>query len=162
MLYAAIGTIGLILLVLSVLFDDFLDLFGLDSAFLSTTALGTFVATFGFACAIIDANGDVGLGAQFAIAGVVAVVLAGIVGFVTRWFKSERTTQTPTIDSLIGKTCTVSSGAPAGTLAEISTVIFGHPMTYMARANVDLNTGEEVTVMNIQDASTVFVQPTTR
>lgn len=157
-----IGAVGVGLLLLSLLFGDFLDgvFDGLDvdgGGLLSTEVVGAFLGAFGFGGALLRSSAGVAL--PLAIAG---GLLAGLIGggialFVVRSFIHMRTDATPRSADLTGKLGRVVTRIPDGGLGEITVSHHGQRLKLSARAETPIDSGSDVVIVDVLSPTSVLV-----
>lgn len=157
-----IGSIGVGLLLLSLLLGDVLDgvFDGLDldaGGLLSTEVLGAFLGAFGFGGALLASSDDVAL--PVALGGGLA---AGIVGgalalVIVRTFLRMPTDATPRNADLSGKLARVVTRIPADGLGEISVSHGGHRVKLNARSDTPIQSGSDVVIVDVLSPTSVLV-----
>ncbi|MET9349389.1 hypothetical protein [Streptomyces termitum] len=165
-LFLGLGIVGLLLLVLSLVFDGVLEgLFGgfggLDG-FLSLPVIAGFVSALGFTGALV--LGTTGTGAGVATgAGAVAGV---VVAWLTWKFGSALTRDTsapaPRGEDLPGSSGSVVTAIPAEGYGEVLLYLGGQPVKYAAKAAAPVPRGAEVWVESVLSATSVTVRPVER
>ncbi|MFJ5708623.1 hypothetical protein [Streptomyces sp. NPDC093105] len=165
--FLGLGISGLVLLVLSLVFDGVwegvLDGFGggLDG-FLSLPVIAGFVSALGFTGALV--MGTTGTGAGVATgAGVVA---GGVVGWVTwrfsRVLMRDGAASAPRGEDLTGTSGAVVTAIPAGGYGEVLLRLAGQPVKYAAKADAPVARGTEVWVESVLSPTSVTVRPVER
>jgi membrane protein implicated in regulation of membrane protease activity len=166
--FLAIGGIGLVLLIASLLLGDLFDgalgsvldgvnLGALDAGWLSGAAVSGFLAAFGFVGALVAGPAGTlpavlaGLGA--------GVVVAGFAGWLTRALTRAGTDVTPNATTVIGCRGTVVSPVPSEGFGEVSVVVAGHLSKYHARCSEPLPMGRPVVVVGVLSPTAVRVEP---
>lgn len=162
MVFAAVGLIGAVLLVLFLVFDDVLDGILPDADWISGPALGAFLAAFG----LFGWVAEEGFDAPNAVA-VVAGVAGGIgMGwFTTRLAKAlmdQPTDATPTARSLVGTEGKVVTAISDGRAGEVMLRLGGQPYKISATADDTLSVGTDVVVVDVASATRVVVQSAAR
>lgn len=162
--YIIIGSIGLAILVISLLvgeiFEGLLDAFDLDggAGILSTPVIGSFLAAFGFGAALImyATNAGPGVGAVGGLAS--GAVVGGIAMVMVRSLMNMPTDEPVRTSGLVGHTGSVVTRIPADGLGEVTIVYAGHYMKMSARAAEPLPAGASVIVTAVTSASSVVVR----
>ena len=160
--FLIVGAVGLVVLLLSALFDGVLDAFDFDvfdNGIVSTVSIAAFIAVFGFAGAIatsMNAGLPVALGVGSA-AGVVAGALIGGITVLLR--KAEQPEGTFHTRQLVGAEGTVVSPAPAGAHATVSLPFQGTNERFGAIADLDLTAGARIRVTSVISDTRVHVEP---
>jgi hypothetical protein len=157
--FIAIGVIGVVLLVLTIVFDDFLEAVVPDSGWFSGPVLGAFLAAFGLCGWAIDTNAD---------AATWVAVLGGIGGGALLGYFTYRlgkalwampTDATPTTANTVGAEARVVTAIKAGSSGEIVVSLGGQPVKYTATADVDVPTGSSVVVVAVESNTKLRVEP---
>ncbi|MFF5502998.1 hypothetical protein [Streptomyces roseolus] len=164
--FLGLGIGGLLLLVLSLVFDGFLEglfdgLAGLDGL-LSLPVVAGFVSALGFTGALVLGTSGAGAGAASG-----AGVLAGVgVGWVTWRFSRALLRDTnapaPRGTDLAGSSGSVVTAVPADGYGEVLLYLGGQPVKYAARADRPVPRGTEVWVESVLSATSVLVRPVDR
>lgn len=161
--FVIIGGIGLAIVVVSVLFGDFLDgvldveHFDLGDGILSTPVIGSFLAAFGAAGAflvhvqqtslLVAVAGGLGAGA----------VLGGVALAAVRSLMNMPTDATPRTQDLVGSMGTVVTRIPANGLGEVSLTSAGQRWKVNARSDAPIPSGSKVIVVEVTSPTSVFV-----
>jgi hypothetical protein len=159
--FIVVGVVGLLLLILSLVLDDFLDgvLEGIDftGGYLSTSAIAAFMAAFGLVGALWMGQSD-SLG-QSVLAGAAAgLAMGGIAGWVTRVMVHSPTDRTPSPTDAVGASGVVITAIPEGGFGEVNIRLAGAPLKLNARASRPLAVGTEVVVVASLSATSVRVE----
>ncbi|MFH8260134.1 hypothetical protein [Streptomyces roseolus] len=164
--FLGLGIGGLLLLVLSLVFDGVLEglldgLGGLDGL-LSLPVVAGFVSALGFTGALVLGTSGAGAG----VAGG-AGVLAGVgVGWVTwrfcRVLLHDTHAPAPRGADLAGSSGSVVTAVPADGYGEVLLYLGGQPVKYAARADRPVPRGTEVWVESVLSATSVLVRPVDR
>lgn len=160
--YIVIGSIGLALIVISLLlgeiFDSIFDAFDADfGGILSTPVIGSFLAAFGFGAALIIYTADPGPGLS-ALGGLGSgIVVGGIALFMTKSLMNMPTDEPVRSSGLKGRTGTVVTRIPPDGYGEISVTYAGQFMKVAARAAEPIPAGARVVVTDVTSASSVVV-----
>ncbi|MFF9013001.1 hypothetical protein ACF09C_08495 [Streptomyces sp. NPDC014870] len=165
--FLGLGIAGLVLLVLSLVFDGVLEgvldgIGGTLDGLLSLPVIAGFVSALGFTGAIV--LGTTGAGAGVATgAGLVA---GGIVGWVTWRFSRallrDGAAPAPRGDDLTGTSGTVVTAIPAGSYGEVLLYLAGQPVKYAAKSAAPVPRGAEVWVESVLSATSVSVHAVER
>ncbi|MCX5006733.1 hypothetical protein OHB05_29545 [Streptomyces sp. NBC_00638] len=152
--FLGFGIAGIVLLVLSLVFDGVLeglvDGVGVGDGFLdgllSLPVIAGFLSMFGFAGAI--ALGSTGWGAAGAVA--IGVPAGGATGWLAyrlcRALMSDRSGAAPRGDDMIGASGSVVTSIPADGYGEVLVYLAGQPVKLAARSPVPVARGAEVWV----------------
>ncbi|MFB7607718.1 hypothetical protein [Streptomyces gardneri] len=172
--FLGLGSAGLVLLALSLVFDGLLEGFfdsiggafggGLDvlDGVLSLPVIAGFVSALGFTGAI--ATGAAG-------AGVVAATLTGIaVGLLVAWLTwrfsrallRDGAAPAPRGEDLMGTSGAVVTAIPADGYGEVLLYLAGQPVKYAAKAAEPVARGAEVWVESVLSPTSVTVRPVER
>ncbi|MFE5792764.1 hypothetical protein ACFQ8C_09310 [Streptomyces sp. NPDC056503] len=164
--FLGLGIGGLLLLVLSLVFDGVLeglfDGFGALDGLLSLPVVAGFLSALGFTGALV--LGTTGAGAGTATG---AGAVAGIgVGWATWRFSRALLRDTgapaPRGTDLTGSTGSVVTAVPADGYGEVLLHLAGQPVKYAARADRPVPRGTEVWVESVLSATSVLVRPVER
>ncbi|MFG3525542.1 hypothetical protein ACGF8B_02260 [Streptomyces sp. NPDC047917] len=164
-LFLGLGIAGIVLLVLSLVFDGVLEgLFGgvLDGLFdglLSLPVIAGFLSMLGFGGAIV--LGATGAGTVVATA---AGVLAGLVAAWLTWKFSralmrDQTSVTPRSDDLVGTSGSVVTAIPADGYGEVLLQLAGQPVKLAAKSAAPVARGTEIWVESALSSTSVAVRP---
>ncbi|MFD0341824.1 hypothetical protein ACFVH0_24620 [Streptomyces sp. NPDC127117] len=167
-LFLGLGIAGIVLLVLSLIFDGVLEgLFGgvLDGLFdglLSLPVIAGFLSMLGFGGAIV--LGTTGAGTVVATA---AGVLAGLVAAWLTWKFSralmrDQTSVTPRSDDLVGTSGSVVTAIPAGGYGEVLLQLAGQTVKLAAKSATPVARGTEIWVESALSSTSVAVRPVER
>ncbi len=171
--FIVVGVVGLLLLILSLVLDDFLDgvLEGIDftGGYLSTSAIAAFMAAFGLVGALWMGQSDGLVGAlwmgqsdslgQSVLAGAAAgLAMGGVAGWVTRVMVHSPTDRTPSPTDAVGASGVVVTAIPEGGFGEVNIRLAGAPLKLNARASRPLAVGTEVVVVASLSATSVRVE----
>ncbi|MFV0308902.1 MAG: NfeD family protein [Desertimonas sp.] len=161
-MFAVVGLIGTVLLVLFLVFDDVFDGIFPDADWISGPVLGAFLAAFGLFGWVAEEGFDAPNGVA------VGIGIAGGVGlgwFAARLAKAlmhQPTDATPTTQSLIGTEGKVVTAISDGRPGEVLLQLAGQPYKISATADDTLAVGTEVVVVDVASATRVIVQSATR
>lgn len=163
--FAVIGSIGLLIVVASLVLGDLLEgvFESLDidvgGGMFSTPVLGSFLAAFGFGAVLIRSSSDAGLlaAAGGGLAG--GLVIGAIALWITRGLMNMATDPSVRTEDFVGKPATVVSAIPLDGLGEISVVHLGQRMKLSARADTAMPYGADVVIVAVTSASSVIVEP---
>lgn len=152
LIFWVIAGVALLLLVLTVTVGDFLDgvVDALDftGGYLSSTAVLSFLATFGIVGGLLLATTDVSV-LVASLGGVVAGAVVGVgAGAATRALTNGPTAHQITSSDYVGQSATVTTSIPSDGLGQISLVVAGQSTALAARADGPLPTGSGVTVVS--------------
>lgn len=157
--FLVIGGVGLLIVLLSLVFDDLFDFIDLGGDLFSTPVIGSFLAAFGFAGALTMSTGaGVGLGSLVGVGSGVALGWAAWV--ITRGFMRMQTDEPVRLTDIVGKTAVVVSAIPTGGYGEVRVDHAGQPMKLNARIETggSAPVGGRVVVVAVNSASSVVVE----
>lgn len=155
--FLGIAALGLLFLVVSLLFGEVLDNFGLDGAgdaggpdghgLVDTRSVAVFVTAFGGFGAIGIQSG-LGVAASSLIGLGSGVVLGGAVALFGRFLYSQQATSSVSGSQLVGRTAQVTVTIPAGGIGQIACRIGEERVEKLARArdSVELKSGARVLI----------------
>ena len=156
--FVVVGIVGAALLVVFLLFDDFLDGLLPDADWISGPVIGAFLAAFGIvgwtATASVDA--PTWLASILGIAGGVAIGYGAYRA--SQALMHSPTDATPNAAALVGKEGRVVTGAPPGQLGEVLLTVGGQPVKLFAVCDDELVRGSTVVVIEAASATTVLVE----
>ena len=161
--YIVIGSIGLGLVVISLvlgeIFDSVFEAFDLDGGgIFSTPVIGAFLAAFGFGAALIIYTTKTGPGLS-ALGGLASgIAMGGVALFMTRTLMNMPTDDPVRSSGLMGRTATVVTRIPADGYGEISVTYAGQYMKVSARAPEPIPAGVKVVITDVTSASSVVVK----
>jgi membrane protein implicated in regulation of membrane protease activity len=169
MVFLAIGAIGFIFLLVSLIVGDIFDSFGVDTGldgtdghgFLDSRVISVFVTAFGgFGAIGIQMGLSIGASSLLGLAG--GVVLGGVVSFFARFLYKQQSSSSVSTGQLIGRTAQVIVSIAPGSLGQISCRIGEERVEKLARSkdNREIKTGAIVRVDEIAGDS-VIVSPYT-
>jgi membrane-bound ClpP family serine protease len=158
MLFLAIGGLGLLLFVLSLLGVELLDLDGL----IPLEAVAVATGTFGFAAAIASSSLDPRTApALLAVAGIgvaAAVPAAWLALRLSRAAQRMPTDATPTSEDLPGLLGVVVTPIPADGYGEVRVALGGQPVKLNATADSPIPLGAEIFVVSVRSETSVVVE----
>jgi membrane-bound ClpP family serine protease len=158
--FLVIGTIGLVVLVVSLVAGDFFEgaLDALAGDVFSSAVIGAFVAATGFGGAAAQS-----LGTPTALAVPIGLVAGGLFGWfaywLTRLIRSGGSDDTLTIDDALGRPGRVVTGIPADGFGVVNILVGGHTLRLNARADQPIDAGTEVHVTSVLSPTAVTVAP---
>jgi membrane protein implicated in regulation of membrane protease activity len=169
MVFLAIGAIGFIFLLVSLILGDIFDSFGVDTGldgtdghgFLDSRVISVFVTAFGgFGAIGIQMGLGIVASSLLGLAG--GVVLGGVVSFFARFLYKQQSSSSVSTSQLIGRTAQVIVSIAPGSLGQISCRIGEERVEKLARSkdNREIKTGAMVRVDEIAGDS-VIVSPYT-
>ena len=161
--FVIIGAVGVGIVVVSLLFGDFLDgIFDLDlgdvgDGLLSTPVIGAFLAAFGAGGALLLQLKTASV--PFAVAGGIGsgIVLGGATFGLVRALMHMPTDATPKTSDLVGSIGTVVTPIPDGGLGEITVVSAGQRIKLSARADTPIAHGTSIVVVAVTSPTSVIV-----
>jgi membrane protein implicated in regulation of membrane protease activity len=159
--FVVVGLIGVVIVVGSLLFGDFLDgLFDavdLGSGLVSAPVIGGFLAAFGFGGAL--AAGALGPGPAAVVGVAAGLVFGGVAGVLTRALMRMRTDPTPRSDDLVGRTGVVLTPVSAARYGQVRVAAHGQQLQLAARADEALPSGTRIVVVEVSSPTAVVVTP---
>lgn len=160
--FIVIGTVGLALLLLSVVAGEFLDgLFeAIESDLFSGTAIGAFLAAFGSVGLLVVQ--PLGMGVAIVAGLVGGLLIGGGVIWISRVLRQGGDEDTVRTATLAGKQGAVVTDIPADGFGQVSVTVAGHITRLSARASVPLPAGTQVTVTDVLSSTAVRVAPLER
>ncbi|MGS2588964.1 hypothetical protein [Streptomyces hebeiensis] len=169
-LFLGLGIAGIVLLILSLVFDGVLEglfdgvgaLDGLFDGLLSLPVIAGFVSMLGFGGALVLGTTDLGTGPATGT-GVVAGLGAGWLTWrLSRALMNDRTAVAPRGEDLVGTTGTVVTAIPATGYGEVLLRLSGQPVKFAAKCAQPVEYGAEIWVEETLSASAVSVRPVRR
>ncbi|MEU9398820.1 hypothetical protein [Streptomyces sp. SID4985] len=166
--FLGIGITGVVLLVLSLIFDGLLEgvldgaLDGLLDGWLSLPVVAGFLAMTGFGAVLAQSVTGVGPAGATAIGAAAGVGLAWPTYRFSRALMRDRTAAAPTRDDVIGTSGSVVTAIPAGGYGEVLLQLGGHRVKFAARSAVPVARGAEVWVEATPSPTSVLVRPVER
>ncbi|WP_449278267.1 hypothetical protein [Leucobacter sp. GX24907] len=156
--FLAIGIVGGVLLLVSLVLDGIFDVLDFGDGPLSLTTIAAFTSIFGFTA---FACTGAGMGASMAS---LLGALAGLVGGAAAWWLSRliRGAESSTAVSgneLVGSEAAVVLGIPAGGLGEVALIRHGERVSLSATSDTALPRGSKVRIESIITATSVSVVP---
>ena len=160
--FVAIGVIGLVVVLLSILLGDVIDgVFDLDMLggdLFSVAGIAAFLGAFGFGGVISLALVNVTWIAV--VVGIVAGILAAWgATALTRWLKRSESHANFRSDALIGANARVITAIPAGGFGEVRVLGAGQSRKRAARSDIPVPAGTEVWISGIVSPTAVEVTP---
>ena len=151
LIFWVIAGVALLLLLLTVVFGDFLDgvidAIDVTGGYLSSTVVLSFLAAFGIVGGLVLATTDASV-LVATLAGVVAGAAVGAgAGVATRALTNGPTAHQITSSDYVGQAATVTTSIPSDGLGQISLVVAGQSTALAARADAPVPTGAGVTVV---------------
>jgi membrane protein implicated in regulation of membrane protease activity len=157
--FVGIGVIGLIILLGTLLFGDFLDgLFDaidLGSGLFSAPVIGGFLAAFGFGAALAMAALGTALAAAVGIGA--GVLIGGAAGLLTRSLLRMPTDATPRTSDLVGKTGVVLTPVSESSFGQVRVSHHGQQLQLSARSDKVLPAGTRIVVVEVTSPTAVVV-----
>ncbi|MFB7374155.1 hypothetical protein ACFC0D_30390 [Streptomyces sp. NPDC056222] len=162
--FLAFGIAGLVLLVLSLVFDGILEgaLDGFGGAvdgFLSLPVIAGFVSMLGFTGAITLGTTGLGVGAAVGAGVLAGVAVAWLTWRVSRGLMRHGTEPAPRGDDLAGTSGSVVTAIPADGYGEVLLFLGGQPMKFAAKAASPVPRGAEIWVETVLSPTSVEVRP---
>lgn len=162
MLFIVVGVIGVVLLVVSILFDDLFDAVVPDVGWVSGPIIGAFMAAFGLFGWAVDSNWQVSL-AVAALAGVGGGLALGYFTYkfgMALW--NMPTDATPTANDTVGTEARVVTAIDDGAMGEIVLELAGQPVKFNATADAAVERGSRVVVIAVESPTRVHVEPSSK
>jgi membrane protein implicated in regulation of membrane protease activity len=158
--FVAVGIVGAVVLVLSLVLDDVFDAVIPDAGWISGPIIGAFAAAFGLVGWVTQRTFDapVVLAALAGVAG--GVGLGAFTARVARALMRSPTDATPNTAALVGREGRVVTPVRAGGIGEVVMPLGGQPVKLSATATADLPVGTRVTVVSVQSSTRVAVEAT--
>ena len=160
-MFVVIAVVGVVILLVSLLLDDFIDELIPDLPWISGPVIGAFLAAFG----VIGWSSETGAETSKGVAAVIGLGGGLALGYGT--YRASRalwnmpTDATPTTQSVVGAEARVVTPIRSGGLGEIVVSLAGQPVKLSARAaGDDIKTGTTVVVVAVESDTRVLVQPT--
>ena len=161
-MFAVVGIVGAVLLVLFLLFDDVLEGVLPDADWVSGPIIGSFLAAFG----IVGWTSTEAFDASTWLASVIGVAGGVAIGWfayrLTKALMRSPTDATPNSAALVGKEGRVITHAAPGRLGEVLVTLGGQPVKLSAVSDDELVRGSTVVVIEAASATKVVVQPVDR
>ncbi|MBT2363982.1 hypothetical protein J7E88_01185 [Streptomyces sp. ISL-10] len=165
--FLGLGIGGLVLLVLSLVFDGVLEgvLDGLGGGldgFLSLPVIAGFVSALGFTGAIVLGTTGTGAGVATGAGMAAGVVVAWLTWMFSRALMRDGAVPAPRGDDLTGTSGSVVTAIPGDGYGEVLLYLGGQPVKYAAKASGPLPRGVEVWVESVLSPTSVVVRPVER
>ena len=167
-IFLAIGAIGLIFLLISLLFGEIIEEMHLEAdlnhdgpGFFSTRVISVFLTAFGGVGALSVSQG-LGVVAGSAIGFASGLLMGGLIYFFARFLYSQQASSIIDSNDLIGHTAQVTVGIPAGGLGQVRCLI-GETMiekTARSKDGVAIAHNSQVMIEELTDES-LIVSPYT-
>lgn len=160
-LFLAIGVIGIVMLVVTLLVDDLFD--GMLDAlgggeWFTGAAIAGFLGALGFTGALVDSLTDNRILA-WVIGLAVGLALGVAVGWITARMRNADSGSAPGSRELVGVTATVATPIPAGGFGTVRLRHGGHLTTMNARCDSPVGSGATVWVVESISPGAVLVRP---
>jgi membrane protein implicated in regulation of membrane protease activity len=157
-MFVLVGVIGVALIVLFLVFDDFLDGVLPDADWISGPVIGAFLAAFGIVGWTVTEAFDAPTWLA-SLAGVAGGIALGYLAFaLTRSLLHSPTDATPSAGALMGREGRVVTGATPGQLGEVLVTIGGQPVKLSAVSDDELARGSAIVVIDVTSPTRVVVQ----
>lgn len=154
-LFLGLGVLGLILLAVIFVLDDFLDL---GDGPLSGPAIAAFLSAFGFGGALaLYYNASPGVAVVVGVAS--GGVLGVVVGVASNAVSNMATDATPNSSNIVGSVGVVVTDIAEGGVGEVNVTIVGTTTKMAARADTALRVGTPIVVDASLSATSVHVTP---
>jgi membrane protein implicated in regulation of membrane protease activity len=158
-IFLAVGGIGLVILLVSLILGDVGDHSGIlgTGDYLSLAAIAGFMAAFGFVGALtVGAGGTLVASAAGTAAG---LLVGGAAGWFTRLLRRQQSAPAPGRSALIGVSGTVVSAIPSSGYGEVTLLVAGQQSKVNARSLEPVPIGTRVTVVAVLSPTSVQVDP---
>ena len=160
-LFVAVGAIGLVLALSSLLLGGVLDgLFesvDLGSGLFTAPVIGGFLAAFGLGAALtVTALGTLGAVAVGVGGG---VVVGGAAALLTRSLMRMRTDRTPQTRDLVGRSGTVLLPVRPDSYGRVAVAAHGQRLQLSATADTEIAAGDRIVVVEVTSPTSVVVTP---
>jgi hypothetical protein len=161
LIFLAIGAAGVVLLIISALFDGVIDIFDLGDGLLSGPAIASFVGAFGFAGALA-VRGGLSQAAAVAVGAAAGAAVGGLAGLAARSLMRMPTDATVSASSYLGLTGVVITAIGPGSIGEVSVTVGGQPTKMSARSadGAAIAAGRPVTIEATPSPTLVIVSTT--
>ncbi|MFD4376029.1 hypothetical protein [Streptomyces sp. NPDC058486] len=164
--FLGLGIGGLLLLVLSLVFDGVLEglfdgLGGLDGL-LSLPVVAGFLSALGFTGALVLGTTGAGAGVATGAGAVAGLGVGWLTWKFSRALLRDTTAAAPRGEDLTGSSGSVVTAVPADGYGEVLLYLNGQPVKYAARASRAVPRGAEVWVESVLSATSVHVRPVER
>ena len=159
-MFIAVGIVGALLLVVFLVFDDFLDEIIPDADWISGPVLGAFLAAFGLFGWMVDSASDAATWLA-AVTGVAGGIALGYGTFrLTKALVNTPTDGTPTPRDLVGREGRVVTSVTDGRVGEVLVTIGGQPvkLTASTEPGVELARGAKIVVVEVTSPTKVVVE----
>lgn len=168
--FLGLGFAGLILLVVTLLFDGILEgllggvhaLNGFFDGLISLPVIAGFVSMLGFAGAIVTGTTGLGPAASTAVAVPAALLTAWGAYRAGKALMGDDSGGAPREGDVVGVTGTVVTAVPANGYGEVLVRLAGQPVKLAARADLPLPRGTEIWVDRSLSSTSVSVRPVER
>jgi membrane protein implicated in regulation of membrane protease activity len=165
--FLGLGIAGLVLLVLSLVFDGVLEgvfdgLSGGLDGFMSLPVIAGFLSMLGFAGAITLGTTGLGAGAATAVGALAGSGAGWLTWRFSRSLMRDEDSITPRGEDLVGSSGTVVTGIPADGYGEVLVYLGGQPTKFAAKSSAPVARGTEVWVESVLTATSVAVRPVER
>ncbi|MFI9822130.1 hypothetical protein ACIHFC_16925 [Streptomyces sp. NPDC052013] len=166
--FVGLGIAGLVLLVLSLIFDGILEgvldgaLDGLFDGLLSLPVVAGFVSMLGFGGAIALGTTGVGVTGATAIGAVAGVGAGWLTLRLSRALMRDDADAAPRGGDLVGSSGSVVTAIPADGYGEVLVYLAGQPLKLAAKCPVPVARGAEIWVESSLSATSVAVRPVER
>ncbi|MFE0703102.1 hypothetical protein [Streptomyces sp. NPDC058872] len=162
--FLVLGIAGLVLLVLSLVFDGVLEgvldgFSGVGDGLLSLPVIAAFVSALGFSGAIVSGVTGTGAGVATGAGVVTGVGAAWLTWRFSRALMRDGTAPAPRGEDVVGSSGAVVTAIPAGGYGEVLLHLAGQPVKYAAKADVPVARGVEVWVEGVLSPTSVAVRP---
>lgn len=161
-MFIAIGLVGAVLLLSSLLLDDWLDELVPDVVFLSGPVIGTFLVGVG----LFGWYGENGPGLATGPAVLLGLGAGAVLGYGTyrgvKFLNTRETDATPTTASLVGKPARVVTPLRDGLSGEVLVLLGGTNTKYTAVSDEDLEVGSSAVVIAVESPTKVRVESEAR
>lgn len=157
-MFVAIGAVGALLLLVTLVFDDVIDdvIPGVD--FLTGPVIGAFLVAFGGFGWYLEEGPGLPLLPSLLIAVAAGAVFGGLAFRFSDMLANQPTDATPTTESLVGRSGRVVTPVRANGIGEVLVDLGGAPTKYSATADRDLPNGTAIVVIAIESPTKLRVE----
>ncbi len=159
-MFVVVAVVGVVILLATLLLDDFIDELIPDLPWVSGPVIGAFLAAFGVIGWASEAGAETskGLAAVIGLCGGLALGYGTYRAGKALW--NMPTDATPTTQSVVGAEARVVTPIRSGSIGEIVVSLGGQPVKLSARTEGDdIRSGTTVVVVAVESDTRVLVQP---
>lgn len=170
--FLGLGIAGIVLLVLSLIFDGVLEglvgdafgglLNGFFDGLLSLPVIAGFLSMLGFGGAIVLGTTGVGTTGAVVVGAVAGLVAGWLTWKLSKALMRDQTAATPRGEDLVGTSGSVVTPIPADGYGEVLLRLAGQTVKYSAKSPLPIARGAEIWVEAILSSTSVTVRPVER